>query len=412
MPKVTVIIPTYNRREYVQEAIDSVLTQTYTDFEVIVIDDGSVDGTGEALRTRYGDRIRYVWQENQGESMARNRAIEMTQGTYIAFLDSDDMWLPDKLARQVPVLECQPSAGMVFCQSWIIDASGQRIGERPFGSNLKLSDLSFEEMSFGNRISGPSTTLIRRTALDRIGGFDSQIHFGEDWDLWLRMELHYQFAFIPEPLVLIRRHRGAQCYYPSSKRNAQRLADHLTLLEKAFAARSGSIPINLRHQALAHQYAQAFLAEVAVGNATTARENLQAIVGLAPELLQDHRVFGRLMVNQAAIIAEGADGASFDQSLDYVSKILEHLHAAGIQDQSFEKTVLADTYAMLGFVAYSRDDIHAARNFLLMAIRYNPSWLQNRGVASVLTRSIVGTNLLNMVQQSASRLKKKIGVVP
>lgn len=405
MPKVTVIIPTYNRRDYVIKTIDSVLTQTYTDFEVIIIDDGSADGTGEALSAQYGDRIQYVWQENQGESMARNRGIDMAQSTYIAFLDSDDLWLPEKLAKQVPVLDCQPSAGMVFCQSWIIDASGQRIGERPFGSDLKLSDLSFEEMSFGNRISGPSTTLIRRTALDKIDGFDTQIHFGEDWDLWLRMALHYQFAFIPEPLVLIRRHRGAQCYYPSSKRNAQRLADHLTLLEKAFAARSGSVPINLRHRALAHQYAQAFLAEVAVGNVAKARENLQATVGLAPELLQDHCVFGRPLVNQAAIIAEVADGSSFDQSLDYVSKILEHLRAVGIQDRSFEKTVLADTYAMLGFVAHNRDDIHAARDFLLMAIRYNPGWLQNRGVLSVLAKSIVGTNLLNHIQQSVNHLK-------
>lgn len=106
MPRVSVIIPTYNRREYVQEAIDSALAQTFTDYEIIVIDDGSTDGTSEALQARYGNRIHYEWQENQGESVARNRGIELARGEYIAFLDSDDLWHPEKLAKQIIGFVC------------------------------------------------------------------------------------------------------------------------------------------------------------------------------------------------------------------------------------------------------------------------------------------------------------------
>ena len=128
MPTVSVIIPTYNRRTYVQEAIDSVLAQTYPDYEIIVIDDGSTDGTDQVLHARYGDRIRYVWQENQGESAARNRGIALARGEYIALLDSDDLWLPDKLAKQIPFLDSHPGAVLALPQVWQINANGERLG--------------------------------------------------------------------------------------------------------------------------------------------------------------------------------------------------------------------------------------------------------------------------------------------
>ena len=124
MPRVSVIIPTYNRLDYVQEAIDSVLAQTYTDYELIVVDDGSTDGTGDTLKARYGDRIRYLWQENQGWPAARNHGVSIAQGEYIAQLDSDDLWLPEKLVRQVPVLDACPEAVLVFSHVMQIDAEG------------------------------------------------------------------------------------------------------------------------------------------------------------------------------------------------------------------------------------------------------------------------------------------------
>jgi len=398
---VSVIIPTYNRKAYVKEAIESVLAQTYNDCEIIVVDDGSTDGTGEVLQARYGNRIRYVWQENQGESIARSHGIELARGEFIALLDSDDLWLPGKLARQVLMLGASPGIGMVFCQAWIIDGHGQRIAEAPYGASLGSSDLTLEKLCFQNSISGPSTTLIRRVVFEQIGGFDPNIHFGEDWDFWLRMALHYQLAFIPEPLACVRRHRGTQSYYPSPERNAQRLADHLTVLEKAFASWPGEPSADLRHRAIAYQYAQAFLAEEAVGNTDAAMQDLLAAFQLAPDLLQDMDTFGKYLVNHAAIIAEQAGETGLGQAVDYAQRVLERVVALGIEDRAFEKRVTAAVHATLGFIAHECHGNRVARHHFLQAIRRDPSWLHNLGLLSIVAESFVGKHTMNSARRVA-----------
>ncbi len=179
MPVVSVIIPTFNRREYVQEAIDSVLAQTYTDYEIIVIDDGSTDGTGEALRERYGNRVIYEWQENQGESVARNRGIALAQGEYIAFLDSDDLWLPEKLAKQVAYLEEHSEMGSVICQFLNMDAAGNHIGAVS-GVDMALADLTLDALLYSNTLLARDQIVADAALLNQIGGFDRRIRFGED----------------------------------------------------------------------------------------------------------------------------------------------------------------------------------------------------------------------------------------
>lgn len=410
MPKVSVIIPTYNRRDYLQEAVTSVLTQTYDDYEVIVVDDGSTDCTGEMLTARFGNQIQYVWQENQGESVARNRGIEMSSGKFIAFLDSDDLWLPDKLAEQVPILDTERNVGMVFCQSWIINKTGHRIDERPFGRDIDVVKLNFETLCFHNKISGPSTTMIRRSVFEKIGLFDPEIRFGEDWDLWLRMAIHYKFDFISRPLVCIRRHQGTQTYYPSSTRNAQRLCDHLTVLTKVFTTYPDCLPTNLQHQAISYQYLQAFLAEEVVGNTSTAKDNLESASRLAPELLKNLDLFGTLIVNSVAIVAEQGGRSSFDQAVDYVKNVLEYVNSVGALEKFFEKNVLASAYSTIAFIAYKTHDIHTARKFFLRAIYHDPILLKDRGVLSILVRSVVGKRVFGAIQERIRLLQSnKIG---
>ena len=123
MPTVSVVIPTYNRALMVKEAIQSVLDQTYSDFEIIVVDDGSTDDTREVV-TAFADKVRYVFQENSGRSNARNRAIHMARGRYIAFLDSDDLYMPHKLDMQVACMEKVPEFGMVYSTAVCIDEQG------------------------------------------------------------------------------------------------------------------------------------------------------------------------------------------------------------------------------------------------------------------------------------------------
>jgi glycosyltransferase involved in cell wall biosynthesis len=389
VPRVSVVIPTYNRLGYLQIAIDSALAQTSCDCEIIVVDDGSTDGTGAVLRAQYGQSIRYEYQENRGESAARNRAIELAQGEYIALLDSDDAWLPEKISRQVTALDADPDAGMVFCQAWLIDQHGDRIGDRPEGFDLHAADITPDKMLFVNQIGGPSTTLIRRSVL-QVVGFDPSIRFGEDWDLFLQMLLRgYRINFISEPLAYIRRHRGTQCYYPSPEKNARRLQDHLRLLTKAFANWPGVVPEDLRRSALARQYAESFLYELAVDASAVARDNLRAAHELAPALLKDTDTFGQLIVDQCAAIAEEADPTSFDRALAYLQRVLDLMADLGAADTLFTRAVTARVHAVLGFMAHSRGETGRAQHQLASAIRLDSRWLRNGGVLSILARSVI-----------------------
>jgi glycosyltransferase involved in cell wall biosynthesis len=206
-PKISVIIPTYNRSHLIKDAVESVLSQTYQAFELIIIDDGSTDNTKEVL-TEYGERLQYIYQENQGRSAARNHGINLAKGEYIAFLDSDDVWFPDKLARQVPILESAPdNVVLVHGYKCIVDKNLQAIP----GWELKLRNLytlaerreeTYENYLHSNYIF-TSTILVRKTAITEIGGYDTSTQGVEDLDFYLRLLLvNYNFAFISEPPLI------------------------------------------------------------------------------------------------------------------------------------------------------------------------------------------------------------------
>lgn len=210
---VSVIIPTYNRVSYLQIAIDSVLNQTYSNLELIIIDDGSTDNTREVIQRKYGERVIYIWQENQGESVARNRGISMARGEYIAFLDSDDYWVSNKLETQVAYLSVKGRAGVacVFSTVWLVDESGRKIEENPKGNIKSKKDISFESLLTKNVILvPPSNVLVRTSCLQETGGFDPSIQYGEDKDLLLRLRAKWDFGYIDVPLIFQRQHSSNQ----------------------------------------------------------------------------------------------------------------------------------------------------------------------------------------------------------
>jgi glycosyltransferase involved in cell wall biosynthesis len=198
-PRVSVIIPTYNRSWCLSEAIDSVLSQTFQDMELIVVDDGSSDET-PALLSRYGDRLRCLRQTNQGVSAARNHGFQAAGGALIAFLDSDDLWQPEKLARQVDFFDHQPDA--LICQTgetWI--RRGRRVNAKH--RHRKPSGWIFEP-SLALCLVSPSAVMMRRELLEEMGGFDESLPACEDYDLWLRVSLRYPIHLIEEALVIKR----------------------------------------------------------------------------------------------------------------------------------------------------------------------------------------------------------------
>ena len=200
-PTVSVIIPAYNRAHLVVEALESVFAQTYADFEVIVVDDGSTDDTRNVLKS-YLNRIRYIWQENQGISGARNKGILLSQGRYIAFLDSDDRWLPEKLAKQVAYLEKYPKVGLLCCHIWRYEIGQEEkrvLCPKGFPHN-------FEELLMGPNFIPTSTAIVRRRCLETVGVFDVALSLTEDWELWLRIARRFEIGCLDEVLAEYREH--------------------------------------------------------------------------------------------------------------------------------------------------------------------------------------------------------------
>jgi glycosyltransferase involved in cell wall biosynthesis len=200
VPLVSVIIPTYNRAAWVKEAAASVLAQTLRDYELLVVDDGSTDATLETL-VSLGRRVkvlRSTWR--RGVSAARNLGVAAARGEWLAFLDSDDLWLPDKLARQVEYMRAHPD--LSICQTdevWI--RNGVRVN--PPRTHRKVAGDIFL-ISLERCMVSPSAVMLHRRLFEALGGFDETLPAGEDYDLWLRTAWRQPVGLVPEPLVIKR----------------------------------------------------------------------------------------------------------------------------------------------------------------------------------------------------------------
>jgi glycosyltransferase involved in cell wall biosynthesis len=223
--EVSVVIPAYNAVRYVAQTIERALAQTFADHEILVIDDGSTDGTERVVRAY--PRVRYHRQDNRGVAVARNRGIAEARGRYVAFLDADDLWLPHKLERQLGALRTAPACRACYSPFLAVDPHLREIGlvRRPRGASA-LEDL----LRFGNVIGTPSTVLCERTLLEDLGGFDPDLSLCADWDLWIRLAAQTEFAYVDEPLVHYRWHAGNM-----SRDVALLDRESVRTLEKAFA---------------------------------------------------------------------------------------------------------------------------------------------------------------------------------
>lgn len=205
MPEISVVIPTFNMARFVGEAVRSVLDQTFADFEVLVVDDGSTDNTREVIAAIDDPRVRYLHQENRGLAGARNAGIEAARGSFIAFLDADDLWLPDKLARQRQLFADRPWVGLVYTGAYVMEGGQVFACHRGrYRGHVVRELLTVDNIVVG---SG-SAAMVRRECFDRVGLFDESLSACEDWDMWLRIAARYPFDFVEQPLVKLRTHAG------------------------------------------------------------------------------------------------------------------------------------------------------------------------------------------------------------
>lgn len=245
------IIPTYNRRDLLAQALDSVLAQTRPADEVIVIDDGSTDGTDAMLRERYaerlGERLRYIWQANSGVSAARNHGMRLARGRYLALLDSDDAWLPDKTARQVDWLQAHPDFGMCLCNVARVDEA-QRVLDVFHRRDVIVEDGWVLRWILHNPSLVPASVLMRREVFDDVGGFDERLRTAEDIDYHLRIARSWKIGVVAETLVhAMRGHDGLSAA-------ASTYDDYVAVMERAVRDAAGVVDDGERHHALAAAY--------------------------------------------------------------------------------------------------------------------------------------------------------------
>ena len=254
---VSVVIPTYNYGHFIGEAIESVLGQTVVPAEVVVVDDGSTDGTAEAVR-EFGERVRYVRQENAGVCAARNRGVAETTGEFIAFLDADDIWEPRKLEKQLGKFAEDAAVGLVHCGMREFDSeTGETLGvttDGAEGGEVWRTLLLWEAPA----INGPGAVMVRRTAFEEAGRFDTAMKVGEDWDLCYRVARRWKVGFVPEALLNYRSHAAG------AHRNVREMERGMgRFYEKAFAEGDPAVTALRRramgnyHKVLAGSYYQA-----------------------------------------------------------------------------------------------------------------------------------------------------------
>lgn len=285
-PKISVIIPIYNGERTIRETIQSVLDQTFTDLEIIAIDDGSTDRTVEVVRSIKDHRVKIFSYPNGGQAASRNRGMERASGAYFAFIDADDLWTPDKLEMQLKALEENPKAGVAY--SWVdyIDGSNRYVRS---GGRLNVNGNAYGHLLLTDFLENGSNPLVRREAIEKVGNFEETLPPSEDWDLWLRLAADYDYVCVPHAQIKYRISSTSQ------SSNVERVeASCLRVLDRAFSADAGQKWKHLKSQSLANLYQ--YLTYKALENlhdrqrAEVASRFFKTIVANDPEFIKQKRL--------------------------------------------------------------------------------------------------------------------------
>lgn len=373
MSTVSVVIPAYNQGHFLGEAIESVLAQTYPDFEILVVDDGSTDDTAVIAQSYTDPRIRYIYKENGGLSSARNAGLRQAKGEYISYLDSDDCFLPQKLARLVAELEAAPAIGLAAGQALLMDEHGRQLGKK-FDRPLPENPV---ELLLGNPLHVGSV-LLRREWQEKAGFFDETLRSYEDWDMWLRLALAgCRMRYVPEPVSLYRFHSAQM-----TRDGRQMTTATFAVLDKLF----NKFVMPDEWQAMRDKaYSRARLRGAAqayhAGAYTEGQEHLAQAVALSPDLLAEN---GQPLANA---IAAWTNLPKIADPLHYLETVYDNLSPelsilAHRRNQDLSQAAMA-----AAFRAYNRGDKRQARTAVRRAIRYQPAWLKNRGVLSIFLRT-------------------------
>jgi glycosyltransferase involved in cell wall biosynthesis len=201
MPIISVIIPVYNGEKTIKKTIESVLEQSFSDLEVIVINDGSIDSTEEIVKSIPDSRLKIFSYPNAGLSASRNRGLSLATCEFVSFIDADDLWTSDKLESQMQALLANKSAAVAYSWTDYIDANGKFLRA---GIRAKITGDAYSKLLLSNFLENGSNPLIRKEAFTTVGNFDESLRAAEDWDMWLRLADRYEFVVVPKVQILYR----------------------------------------------------------------------------------------------------------------------------------------------------------------------------------------------------------------
>jgi glycosyltransferase involved in cell wall biosynthesis len=376
MPRVSIIIPSYNRAGMIMTALESALAQIYPDWEAIIVDDGSSDDTREVVAGVKDTRVRYIYQANKGLPGARNTGILSSSGDYVAFLDSDDAFLPEKLALQVPILDADPQLGLVAGGYIDVDSSMIALRElRPWEKNPSL-DLSDWLRTCPFCVGSP---LVRRSWLDKAGLFDETMRFVEDWDLWLRLSsLGCRMEWLKQPVYLYRMHDT------NMVRQAVRMKNGMIAMFDKYFGRPDLPPeaVALKGEAYGHAYLNAAARSLAGGDGKESQDCLKKAYENNPRLLAGQPP------EMLATLASFALSPLCNDPGKYMNILAENLPDA-LQGWSRQQ-ILGVLNGVEAFDSAGKLNSRGVIQNALAAVVRDPRWLNNRGLVAIAGRALFG----------------------
>jgi glycosyltransferase involved in cell wall biosynthesis len=398
-PAASIIIPNYNHAHYVSEAINSVLNQTYTDYEVIVVDDGSKDNSREVIDS-FGYKIRTIYQQNQGLSAARNTGIHAALGRYIGVLDADDMYEPNFLETLVSALERQPEAGGIYCGYRFVDDLNNPLPQ------VEAREVPSEKLYWalvdGNFLV-PESMFVRKQCYDMVGPFDTSLRALEDLDMWLRITSQFKVIYTTKVLTRHRILPGSMSTDPT-----RQFQNRLSVVKKHFGAEPGpgGVWSEGQRRAFGRAYLVSAVEYLQAHNEIRAFECVYAMVNACPSLLSHMETFYELGCGDQPKGYRGEFASlDVDQNYQVVMRLLEKLsHAPELHEfKNVRRAAYANAHYAFGLLAYGQDKSKLARRFFLGAVRYQPKLLFDRVVTGFLLRSLIGAKLIHWFKQRRGR---------
>lgn len=405
-PQVSVCIALYNHEQFLSQTLESVLAQTFRDFEIIVVDDGSSDGSLKLLKS-YAARypqikvITHPNRSNKGISATTNLAIQESQGAYIAFIGSDDTWCHDRLERQVELLQKDLSLGLIYSSTYIIDKAGHRMPEILRTTDISAESDPFAAMVRRNRIPA-LTVIVRHECFEQLGMFDETVVYS-DWEMWLRIMAHWKVGFVDEPLAEYRVHDFNTSVGIKSELHLRHNLTALIALRQRASVVGGNLATPRVQALLNLQIAQLsfYLKDMA-----EVSQSLAAGFEIDPSLYANADRLAQYLYVQKYDSLESLpeETAEWDYSLCFLENLSPNVRKAFVR--RVKKGLAAQECARVAFGCH-QTDMHKARQMVIKCLLNNPRQIADKNLRWLLRRTLVGYTTMSQI----SRIRKRLLVL-